>query len=417
MKINRRNFIQKSAILASSGLAAKGLGREMPFVNSSSNWSEIRKAFPLHSERTYLNNGTFGPSPYMVIDELKNQFERINTTGNYGNTESCSETIAEFIKVDKSEIALTHNTSEGINIMAWGLKLKPGDEVILTSHEHVGNALPWLNRAKIDGIKLRVFKPSDNQNENLDKIKKLKNSKTRVIAVPHITCTTGLVFPIKEIASYARRKGIITAIDGAHGLGSFDLDMIDLGVDMYATCGHKWLLGPAGTGAAFISKNILDEITPIHVGAYSDDGFELSEERQTLSNYAANAHKFFYGTQSKAQYAGMRAAAEFHLKIGKKAIQERLRVLNDHLHEGLAQFAGPIEILSPTEKASRINMVTFRHEKRDYKEVGEILKEEKFRVRLIHESGLNAIRVSTHIYNSKAEIDALLNTIERRLLA
>ena len=106
--------------------------------------------------------------------------------------------------------------------MAQGLDLNVGDEIIMTDHEHVGSAMPWLNRAKKDGLKIKVFSPLPSIAENIAKIKSLISNRTKVIAIPHVNCTTGQVFPIKEIALLAKPLGIVTAIDGAHGLGAID---------------------------------------------------------------------------------------------------------------------------------------------------------------------------------------------------
>jgi selenocysteine lyase/cysteine desulfurase len=323
--------------------------------------------------------------------------------------------LASFLGVGTDELSLTHNTTEGINIMVWGLPLQKGDEVILTTHEHVGNGLPWLNRSKLDGIVLRTFEPQDTQEKNLVEIKKLINSKTKVIAVPHVTCTTGLVFPIKEIAELAKSKGIYTAIDGAHGAGTFDLNISELGCDFYAGCFHKWLLGPVGTGFLYVKKELLDELQAIQVGGYSDAGWDITTQPPILKGYNPTAHRYDYGTQSRALYVGVAAAAKFHLEIGKAKVESRIRELNDHVYDGLQAMGSKIQILTPSEKLARIAMISFKSDSLDYKKLGSELAKEGFRIRQVPESGVNAIRVSTHIYNSKAEIDDLIKAIEKQL--
>lgn len=419
MDTSRRVFFNKLTI----GIAASTIiprinlqSEEQIFLkNGEINWDEVRKNFPLSKERIYFNNGTFGPSPNSVIEKMKNQIDEINATGDYGSTSSTINSVAHFINAEESEIALTHNTTEGINIMAFGVKMKADDEIIMCSHEHVGNAMPWLNRAKRDHLKIRVFDPGNTREENISAIKSLINSKTRVIAIPHIPCTTGIVFPIAEIAEIAREKNIITAIDGAHGVGTFNFDIRSLGVDMYASCCHKWLLGPAGTGFVFINNAILPDIEAIHVGAYSDSGWKLDTKEQEILGFNPTAHRFFYGTQGKAHFSGVDAAIDFHQNIGSQEIEDRIRFLNNYLYQGLQQFPKKLDILTPKESVSRLAMVSFKPKNTDYKEFGHILNEEKIRVRQVPESGLNAIRISTHIYNSTEEIDYLLKVIEDRL--
>ena len=176
----RRNFIQQL-----------GLGMAIPALSSfdsptkvipsfpSSNlkgedfWTELRRQFPLTSDRVYLNNGTFGPAPFSVLQAMEVSNLQINTSGEYGNSDQERVKLAEFFRIKPTEFSITHNTTEGINIMAWGVPMKAGDEVILTTHEHAGNALPWLNRAKLEGIVIRTFEPKPTQAENLTEIQKL----------------------------------------------------------------------------------------------------------------------------------------------------------------------------------------------------------------------------------------------------
>jgi selenocysteine lyase/cysteine desulfurase len=417
-KLNRRKFLKTTALATFVGTATGQSSIPLAFAKtqqSNNYWQKLRSNFPLTKDRIYFNNGTFGPSPIKVLEALKKSYNNINTTGNYGSTKNTFEAVAKFINADTDEISLTHNTTEGINIIANGLDLKNGDEVILTDQEHVGNALPWLNRAKNSGIVLKVFRPGNSAEENIEKISKLVSPKTKVIAIPHICCTTGLVFPIKEISEIARSKQIFTAIDGAHGLGSLSMDMKILDVDSYATCGHKWLLGPGGTGALYINKRVLNQIIPIHVGAYSDTSWKLDVDQQEMGPYNPAAHRFFYGTQGTALYHGIDAAVNFQKEIGKEKIENRIRTLNNYLYEGLKEYQNKIDILTPEEPASRFSMLTFRHKNIDYKEIGKKISAAGFRVRLVPESGTNGVRISTHIYNSEKEIQNFLIALENML--
>ncbi|MDF2158379.1 aminotransferase class V-fold PLP-dependent enzyme [Algoriphagus sp. CAU 1675] len=413
----RRDFLQKLSFgLITPALFGTSIWKEPKFEKDlgEMSWEEIRKLFPLEKNRIYLNNGTFGPSPKSVLDTIQDSFQHTNSTGEYGNPSSGRERIAAFLGIKKSELCLTHNTTEGINIMAWGLPLKKGDEVIITSHEHAGSAIPWLNRAKLDGIVLKVFKPSDTRNKNFELIKSLVTSRTKAIAIPHITCTTGTVFPIREIADFARERGIFTAIDGAHGAGTLKLNISELGCDFYAGCFHKWMLGPNGSGFLYVKEDLLDTLQVYQVGAYSEKGWELSESKANLKGYVETAHRYDFGTQSTPLHLGIVAAVDFHEKIGREKIELRVRELNDYLFNGLKELKG-IEILTPEERESRISVVAFRIPGLDYQEIAKKLSKKKIRIRGVHEAGLNAIRVSTHIYNSKSEIDTLLGEIKTML--
>jgi selenocysteine lyase/cysteine desulfurase len=226
--------------------------------NDEQFWKMVRDQFPLTHDRIYFNNGTMGPSPFVVREAVKGFIDNIDVSGEYGGWETARPKLAKFVNVDESEISLTHNVTEGINVVAWGLPLKMGDEVILTNHEHAGNALPWLNRAKYDGIIIKTLKPAQTASENLNRINDLITKKTRVIGIPHISCTIGQVFPAKEISKLGHDKGLWVFFDGAHGPGMTMLDLKDVGCDFYATCCHKWMCGPKGTGFLFVRKEMLD---------------------------------------------------------------------------------------------------------------------------------------------------------------
>ena len=419
---NRRQFIQKLSIgVLAPSLVPNFLTTERTKFKIDSTlppedfWKELRKEFPLTQDRVYLNNGTFGPAPAVVVEALKDSIDQIYTSGEYGNFNAERERLAAFVGVKTSELCLTHNTTEGINIMTWGLRLNAGDEVILTTHEHVGNGLPWLNRAKLDGIVIKTFEPRNTQSENFEAIKSLCGSKTKVIAIPHVTCTTGLVFPIKEISQWAKAKGIFTAIDGAHGAGIFDLDLKGLGCDFYAGCYHKWMLGPIGTGFLYVREELLDHLQAIQVGGYSDSGWDITTNPPYIQGYVPTAHRYDYGTQSRPQYVGAAAAADFHEAIGKERVEKRIRELNEYLYEGLKEMSSQLSLLTPNEPESRVAMVSFKPKNKDYQVVAQSLGKSGFRVRQVPESGVNAIRISTHIYNSKEEIDDFIKVLESQL--
>lgn len=218
MKFNRRNFIRSASVLATATIAEMEAFASMQMLKTEDSsaiaaddeayWGNVRQLFPLSKKLIYLNNGTMGPSPYPVIEAVRDGMMEGDHHGGYGGWEATSEKLAGFLGAEGAEVALTHNVTDGINIACWGVPLKRGDEVILTTHEHVGNAFPWLNRRKLHGIVIKTFSPGDTADETLNRIASLITKKTRAIAVPHIPCTQGQVFPVKEICALAREKGI-----------------------------------------------------------------------------------------------------------------------------------------------------------------------------------------------------------------
>ncbi len=384
-------------------------GLRLPITDGEEFWDEVRRQFDLPTA-TYLNTGTLGLMPAPVMATIQSQFESLSK-GKYAIDEGPRQAIADLLNAPLNSISMTHNTTEGINIAAQGLQLKRGDEVILTDQEHVGNALPWLNRARLSGLRIRVVAPGQTAAETLNRINALITRRTRVIAVPHVTCTVGHVLPTKAIAQLARDKNIISVVDGAHGPGMLFPDMAALGCDIYATCGHKWMCGPAGTGMLYVRPELLPKVDAVMVGAYSDTGWEVSMAQQRITGFAPTAHRFDYGTQNVALEMGLKAAVEFMSQIGHAKIRERILDLAAYLQGRLLERPF-IEMLTPTEPESRGAIIGFKVKGKTIKEVEQWAYSNALRVRFVAESGLNAVRVSSHIYTNHADLDQFVNELD-----
>lgn len=396
------------------GAPEEGSSSGSNLIRSDADWAEIQKHFLHDKDYHYLNSATLGLIPDLVIETLEYQYRERLAHGRYWLDPSAMESVARMIGAKPNEIGITRSTTHGINIVAQGLKLKSRDEVILTNHEHVGNALPWLNRARRDKIRLKVFEPGLTAAENLDRIASLITRRTRVIAIPHITCTTGTVMPLEEIGKLARENDLYFFVDGAHGPGMIPLDMSTYGCDFYASCAHKWLCGPAGSGFLFVKESRLEDIDPIMVGAYSDNGWALTMDEQRLDGFANDAGRFDYGTRDPVKHAGIAAAIAFMEGIGWERIQARQIYLHKLLRKKLGQF-DEVEFLTPDEKGSFGAILGFRIPQRAMAHLKPDFRENMIRIREVHEAGLNSIRASTHIMNAEEDIDALVAGIGRLL--
>ena len=354
-----------------------------------------------------------GPSPYPVIEAVHKAMMEEDTNGNYGGYEAAMAKIAKFVGANDDEIALTHNVTEGINIACWGVPLKRGDEVILTTHEHIGNAAPWLTRQRIEGIVIKVFTPGSTAAETLQRIADLLTPHTRVIAVPHIPCTQGQIFPIKEICTLARNKGIYSLIDGAHGPGMLLLNLHDIGCDTYASCCHKWMLGPKGTGFIYVRKDFQDTLQPHNLGGGSIEGdWNMNQKPLNTGSYALNAHRYYGGTQASGLFKGVIAAIDFCETIGMKNIHNRIKTLGGYMQQRLLALGNKVELITPTEEQSRCAVNGFRVKGIEFNKFYECCAQNKIRIRSVSENGLNSLRVSTHIYNTHAQIDRLAELIK-----
>lgn len=374
-------------------------------------WSFVREQFPItrNNKIIYMNNGTIGPSPYYVQWVFFCKEEEVNFTGTYGGHDVARAKVARFINCSEKEISLTHNVTEGINIIAQGLKLRRGDEVIITNHEHAGNAIPWYTRAKRDRIVVKVAPLGKDAAETLNNIERTITKKTRIISVPHMTCTNGQILPAKEIVRLAHSKGILVLLDGAHPPGMFKVDVKDIGCDFYASCGHKFLMGPKGTGFLYIKEEHFDRVEPIMTGGGSDSGWDY---KTGLKGWNPTAHRYDYGTQSAALFYGLMASIDFVDGIGIDNITRRDKALATKLMEGLSQIS-QVEILTPWEEKSRCALVGFRLKNMPYDKFQNWLMEKyKIRIRGVGEGELNSLRVTTHIYNTFEEVDLLLKAVK-----
>ncbi len=377
-------------------------------------WSLLRMQFPLTRERVYFNTGGLGASPFEVIDAVKTEMNSLERISETGHTEDLWKEIkmsaAGLLGCDWEELAFTRNATEGINIVANGFPLQPGDEVITSTHEHVANEFTWLVGQKRKGFVIKVFEPSrESVQENIDRIDRLITKRTRLISLAHITCTAGQLMPVKEIAQLAESKRIWFFVDGAQSAGMMPFNLHDIGCDAYATSGHKWLLGPKETGLLYVRKDMLDVVQAKFVGAYSDDGYDFIKDTFALS---PTAQRYEYGTVSTPLRVGLHAAIRFITAIGIDNVWKHDTALSTHLYHELEKMSD-IEILSPVNESNRSGMVTFKHRKIPYLDLEDRLTKAKFRTRGVGEAGLNANRISTHVYNDIEEVDRLISVIKQ----
>ncbi len=377
-------------------------------------WSIVREHFPLTHDRIYLNTGGLGASPYVSIHALQSRIDELERISETGHSEelwhSIKKKAGKIFGCDPEEVAYTRNTTEGVNIVCNGLPLQKGDEIITSTHEHVGNTVAWLIRQKREGIVMKVFEPSmRSAQENIDRIEELITKKTRALSISHVTTATGQVLPVKEIGNLAKANNLWYFIDGAQSAGMMPLDVHDIGCHAYATSGHKWLIGPKGTGLLYVSKDMLDVIRAEWVGAYSNTGhFDMVTGEVHLN---PTAQRYEYGTVSTPLFVGLGASIEFLLSIGMENVWGRVHAMGTALKKGLNDLG--VEVLSPQHPDEQSSIITFRMKNVDRGDLQSFLWEEyKLRTRGIYEGGLNGIRISLHIYNSFNEVDKVLAAVD-----
>ena len=299
----------------------------------SPDWNRVRSEFPINPKITFLNNGTMGITPAPVLKSLNNAFQHAASEAAYPHADgSLEKLIAEITGAKDTEIAITKNVSEGVNLACWAMDLKAGDEILITKHEHVGGCAPWLHRAQMDGVKLVVVELGSNATSTYANFVAAATTKTKVLAIPHIPCTIGQILPIKELCSWAKSRGILTAIDGAHPLGMVQFNIKELGCDYYSGCLHKWVLGPLGTGWFYASEEILAKSAIRHVAAYSVDKFDMSTTPPSMGDLVNKTGRYSYGTFSGPLYTGAKTALKFYQHLGVKSVETRVKYLSAVLY-------------------------------------------------------------------------------------
>ena len=364
-------------------------------------WQRVRREFNIADEMRYMNNGTMGPMPKSVVEAQTRYLRDIAAdprTGRWSRIEPVREKLAAFVGADADEILMTRSTTEGMKIFSRGLDLEPGDEVLMSSHEHPGGYGPWRAREDRDGIVVRTVDipaPPDSTDQVIDICERAIRPETRVLVVSYPIFVTGLLMPIKGLAEMAHRHDVLLSVDGAHALGMLDLNMHEMGCDHFTTAGQKWLLAGSGTGMAYFSRDIQDRI-------WGDMW------RRTP---AEGARKYESSGQRHMPSAlGMGDALDFHLAIGKTNIEHRVRQLATRLKDGLTDIPGVGVGTSGSAEMSG-GLTTFYI---DGVPKANITKALMNRERIyLPGSGLNdfACRVSTHFYNTADEVDRVLAVV------
>jgi selenocysteine lyase/cysteine desulfurase len=378
-------------------LAPGGAPTDEPF------WGLVRAQFLIPPDRIYLNNGTLGPSPHIVVDAVTEHTRRVAMTYPPGVAwDDLKQSLSSLLGGDADGFVFPRNTTEAMNFVAHGIELAPGDEVLTTDHEHIGGLEPWRLVTTRQGLPLRVVAlpvPALSPDELLEAVWSGVTDRTRVMCVSHLTFTTGTILPIRELADRCAERGIVLAVDGAHPPGMMRLDLGELGGDFYASSPHKWLLAPQGTGLLYISEGWRERLWPTLASGGWDD---LSLGAQRFNHM---------GTMDESRLAGLLAACEFFLAIGMDRVEGRVRYLQGLLQDGLASISG-VTLATPSDNSMRAAMISFQIEGVESSALqGHLSRTARIRTRVIGEYDYGWMRLSTHIYNGPDEIERVLELL------
>jgi selenocysteine lyase/cysteine desulfurase len=419
--MNRKTFLKgMAAVLGSLAVppAARAGGLDSLLQGASADgdaafWSVVRSQFVLDPEWTYLNFGGLGACPLPVLNSLwewTRSEERAPSAGHDGALWwSVKERLARLLgpTCRKEDLALIGCATEGINIIVNGLPLRSGDEVITSTHEHVALNTALLNRMQRDGIVIKAFEPDRERAQgNVDRIAALAGPRTRLVFLSHVTCTTGQLFPVADIAALAHGRGAWLALDGAQAPVCVPFDIAATGADFYTCSTHKWIMGPKRTGFLYVRPALLDTLRPMTAGAAR---FDLARGELELP---PSAQRYEYGSQNDALFFALGAALDFVQAIGTDRIWRHNRALAEKFYRGLQQMAAA-DLTSPRDEASRTAMIGFRMKAHTTQQIMEHMAAAKIRVRPVSEGGANCVRVSFHVNNHDGDVDRILESLGR----
>ena len=391
------------------------------------NFDDIKTEFPIFNDTklVFLDSAASAQKPNVVINSINDVYSNHYANIHRGlytlsqiatdKHEDAREIVKEFINAESSkEIIFVRGATEAINLVASSvsdLKLRKGDEIILSRLEHHSNIVPWQIAAKKYGAKIKVAESDENGNVSVDSVIKEVSSKTKFICITHVSNALGTILPVKKVCEEARSRGIYTLIDGCQAAPQFEIDVQDLGCDFYVFSGHK-TYGPTGIGVLYGRKEILSEAPPYQGGGDMIDKVTFEE-----TTYADIPSKFEAGTPNIAGAIGMGEALKWMKKIGMKNIyQHSQKVVSEGL-DILRSIKG-IRIIG--EPDNRAGVISFLYKDIHSHDMGTLLNSYNIAVRTGHHCAQptmdrynvpSTVRASVGCYNNKKDFEALAEGI------
>ncbi len=390
---------------------------------------DYRNDFPLlmQNKIIYIDNAATSQRPQCVIDAEGDFYKNYNANplrGLYSLSveatevyENAREAVRKFIGAEKSnEIIFTRNTTESLNLVAYSYGLsnvKKGDEIVVSIMEHHSDLLPWQMVAKTCGAELKFIECAKDGSIDLEKVKELITSRTKIVAMTQVSNVLGREYPVKEIAKLAHEKGAVMVVDGAQSTPHMRVDVTDLDADFFAFSGHK-LLTPMGIGVLYGKEELLEKMPPFLSG-----GEMIDSVTRTSAVYAELPHKFEAGTVNAAGAAGLKAAIDYIEKVGFDYIGEREIALTSRAIEKMKKIPH-VNIIGSENADEHTGIVTFTVDNVHPHDISEILAADGIAVRAGHHCaqpllthlGLNSTaRASFAFYNTEDEVDKFTGSV------
>ncbi|EAD5717667.1 cysteine desulfurase [Listeria innocua] len=395
---------------------------------------KIRADFPILAQEinekplAYLDNAATSQKPKQVIAALTHYYEFDNANVHRGvhtlaaratdAYESARGKVAKFIHArEVAEIIFTRGTTSAINLVVDSYaeaNIEAGDEIVISYLEHHSNLIPWQQLAKRKGAVLKYIELEEDGTISVEQAKKTIGEKTKIVALAHVSNVLGTITPIKEIAAIAHQFGAVILVDGAQAVPHMEVNVVDLDADFYAFSGHK-MMAPTGIGALYGKRELLDAMEPTEFGGEMIDFVELYD-----STWKELPWKFEAGTPIIGGAIALGAAIDYLAEVGLANIHAHEQALASYAIEEMSKIEG-ITIYGPKDASKRCGLVTFNLEGAHPHDIATILDEDGIAIRAGHHCAQplmkwldvsSTARASFYIYNTKEEIDALIDGLK-----
>lgn len=411
----RRSFLRGFAgaagvtYLASAAASTRELAPLLAAVAGGENyWTLVKEQFPLRRGVVPMNAANLCPSPRVVAERVAELTRDLDGDVSFQNREKFAGTleesrrkVAEQLGVTPEEIALVRNTSEANNAVNNGFPLKAGDEVVLWEQNHPTNNVAWEVRAARFGFSVRrVAVPASvkSEEEILRLFEASLTPRTRVLSITHVSNSSGIQLPARELCRMARQRGIYAHVDGAQTWGCFNVNLREMGCDSYSASAHKWFMGPKEAGVLFVRRERIGDLWPNIVGA----GWGNKAETE-----AKGARKFeSLGQRDDACLAAVGTGADFHRMIGAERVEARVVELASALKAGLAKIRG-VKLITPVDPRLSGGVCVARFDGAD----GQKVFKEIYAKYGIGGAATGGLRLCPHVYNTMEDVERAVRAV------
>lgn len=389
-------------------------------------WYEARTRMLLDPTVVNLNTGSFGPLPKPVFERVTALRQRLAAEPmDFLLRQTppllweARTQLAAFLGGQPHRFVFTANVSAAINLVAAGLRLAAPGEILLTDHEYGAMHWCWERAAARQGLTLRTFplptKPHS-PGEIVEAACAAFRKQTRLFFFSHVLSSIGLVLPARELCVEARRRGILTVVDGAHAPAFTPVDLDRLGCDWYGANCHKWLLAPTGSGFLYLGAGSEDRVQPLQVSWGWHHDRRQPDERDEFGSTPRLRALEFEGTRDPCPWLAVPAALDFQAELGWERIRTRIGELTGHVRRSLTGLAG-LRLATPEDSRLCGAMTAFELPPHVAAASLRAALWERHRIEIpvIERPDRTLIRVSTHFYNTEAEIEQLAHALPQLL--